>query len=145
MEVGCGYGKVLRSLREFTAVPLTGIDFSSSQLEKAKEYLSGLEGITLVRGDAERLPFPDGSFDVVFTSNVILHNPPKKADRMRREILRVSKKYVVHKEDTDVNFSRYGYDHARIYQEMGLKVVRAEKIDSAMDSEITQFTVVQKN
>ncbi len=145
LEVGCGYGKVLKSLREFTAAPLTGIDFSRTQLEKAKEYLSGLEGITLIQGDAESLPFPDGTFDVVFTSNVILHNPPKKADKMRREILRVSKKYVVHKEDTDINFSRYGYDHARIYQEMGLKVLRAEKVNSAVDADITQFTVVQKN
>jgi O-antigen/teichoic acid export membrane protein len=145
LEVGCGYGKVLKSLREFTAVPLTGIDFSFAQLQKAKEYLRGLDGIALLEGDAQRLPFPDDSFDIVFTSNVILHNPPEKADKIRREIIRVAKKYVVHKEDTDVNFSRYGYNHAQIYRKMGLKVLRAERIDCAADADITQFTVVQKN
>lgn len=144
LEVGCGYGKILKSLREHTCAALTGIDFSSSQLEKARECLAGLNDITLVKGDGERLPFPDNSFDVVFTSNVILHNPPKKADNMRREILRVAKKYVVHKEDTDTNFSRYGYDHAEIYKKMGLKVLRAEKVGHAADADITQFTVVEK-
>jgi len=145
LEVGCGYGKVLRSLREVTPVPLTGVDFSTSQLLKAKEYLAGLKDISLISADAERLPFPDNAFDVVFTSNVILHNAPEKADKMRSEIVRVARRFIVHKEDTDVNFSRYGYDHAKIYGRMGLRVLRAEKVACAADSDVTQFTIVEKS
>ena len=144
LEVGCDYGKILRDLRKRTHAQLYGIDFSSSQLKKAVDYLEGLDNILLLKGNAVSLPFLDKSIDIVFTSNVILHNPPRIADRIRKEILRVAKKYVVHKEDVDVNFSRYGYDHAKIYQKMNLRVLRSEKVESAVDKELTQFTIVQK-
>ena len=47
------------------------------------------DGIELLLGRGEHLPFPDGAFDMVVTSAVILHNPPPVAERIRREVLRV--------------------------------------------------------
>src|SRR5690606_28254485 len=74
LEIGCGYGKQLRALRDrLPGVPLTGLDFSPSQLTFAAEYLGGIDGLALCLGDGQRLPFPDSSFDLVLTSAVILH------------------------------------------------------------------------
>ena len=41
LEIGCGYGKLLRSLRERLDVPLVGLDFSTTQLEHAGRFLGG--------------------------------------------------------------------------------------------------------
>src|SRR5215813_10533112 len=50
LEIGCGYGKMLRALRARLGpdVPLVGLDFSPTQLEQAYRYLHDLDGIRLV-------------------------------------------------------------------------------------------------
>ena len=60
LEVGAGTGHFSRWLGEQgrTAV---GLDRSAAMLEQAQ----ALDGILLVRGDASRLPFADGTFDLV--------------------------------------------------------------------------------
>ncbi len=82
LEVGCGYGKLLRELRRRLDVPMVGVDFSPTQLELARRYLGHDDGVELLLGRGERLPFPDGTFDMVVTSAVILHNPPEVAEQM---------------------------------------------------------------
>ena len=76
LEVGCGYGKLLRELRRRLDVPLAGVDFSLTQLDRARRFLENESNIELVMSRGERLPFADQSFDLVVTSAVILHNPP---------------------------------------------------------------------
>lgn len=123
LEVGCGYGKQLRALRRWLDVPMVGIDFSASQLERARDYLCDERGIELVLGSGRDLPFADRSFDLVLTSAVILHNPPPQAERMRREVVRVSARLAAHNEDTDVSYNRYGYDTAAWYRAAGIALV----------------------
>src|SRR6516165_6194865 len=48
LEVGCGYGKLLRALRARLDIPLVGVDFSPTQLAQARGYLAGLPAIDLV-------------------------------------------------------------------------------------------------
>ncbi|WZP00095.1 class I SAM-dependent methyltransferase [Isosphaeraceae bacterium EP7] len=128
LEVGCGYGKQLRALRQHVDVPMVGLDFSPSQLGQGATYLDGLDRISLVLGTGDRLPFADGAFDLVLTSAVILHNPPEIADRIRREVIRVSRRLAAHNEDTDVTYNRYGYDTAAWYRANGLRVLEAGPI-----------------
>jgi spore coat polysaccharide biosynthesis protein SpsF len=45
--------------------------------------------------DGYRLPFDDGSIDLVFTSGVLIHIPPQKLLDITKEIIRVSKRYVL--------------------------------------------------
>lgn len=53
-------------------------------------------GDLLVAGDARRLPFRDGAFDVVFSNSVIEHvGPPDNQAEMAREIARVGASYWV--------------------------------------------------
>lgn len=143
LEIGCGYGKQLRALRRVLPdVPLTGIDFSPSQLAMAETYLDGVQGITLFQGSGDALPFPDASFDLVLTSAVILHNAPEVAERIRREVIRVGRRFAAHNEDTDVSYNRYGYDTAAWYREAGIELAEVATIP-VEDAERTQFCVAR--
>lgn len=143
LEVGCGYGKQLRSIREIWDCPLTGVDFSPSQLNKARTYLAGLERVDLALGSGARLPFADRSFDLVLTSAVILHNAPAIAELIRAEVARVGRRWAAHSEDTDVTYNRYGYDTARWYADRGVPLAERGPIPVEFNATSTQFCVAE--
>lgn len=146
LEIGCGYGKQIRALRDRIPVPIVGIDFSPSQLEFARDYLHGYEDIHLFLGSGDRLPFADRSFDLVLTSAVILHNPPAIAERIRLEVVRVSRRFAAHNEDLDQTYNRYGYDTAAWYRDRGARVLEAGPFPAACSAEAsvpTQFCVAE--
>ena len=63
IELGCGTGYVSAWLARRGAAAV-GIDNSSAQLRTARRFQREFDTtFPLVHGDAERLPFPDGSFD----------------------------------------------------------------------------------
>jgi ubiquinone/menaquinone biosynthesis C-methylase UbiE len=66
LDVACGTGFLTRHLRG----SVVALDQSESMLAIARPRLPDA---TLVRGDALRLPFPDNSFDRVFTANFYGH------------------------------------------------------------------------
>lgn len=143
LEVGCGYGKQLRALRSRIDCPLVGLDFSPTQLDCARRYLSGVPDVRLVLGTGDRLPFPDGSFDLVFTSAVILHNPPPVAEAIRLELLRVARRWVAHNEDTDVSYNRFGYDTAAWYRDRGVGLDECRPIPLDSEASASQFCVAR--
>ena len=141
LEIGCGYGKQLRNLRKKTTARLSGVDFSPTQLQKAREL--GLEDISVSEADARELPFPDEKFDLVFSSAVVLHHSPRNAAKILAEMIRVSKLYVVHNEDTNISSTRYGYDLFQVYKQLGFEIVKCCKIPFAVNPERTQFLIVR--
>jgi 2-polyprenyl-6-hydroxyphenyl methylase/3-demethylubiquinone-9 3-methyltransferase len=64
LELGCGYGRVLKRLSE-TASEVIGIDIAESSLEYAKNYLGDLTNIELHFMTARNLTFDQNYFDVV--------------------------------------------------------------------------------
>ena len=86
LEVGVGTGINL-SLYPRTC-QMTGIDFSSSMLEKARERAAwgGLRQLRLLQMDAADLKFADDSFDIVYAPYLIsvVPDPVKVACEMRR-------------------------------------------------------------
>lgn len=64
LELGCGYGRVMRRLAP-EAGELFGIDTSLSSLRMARDFLSGQANVYLARMDAVNLAFGDPCFDVV--------------------------------------------------------------------------------
>ena len=145
LEIGCGYGKLLHAIRARTDVPLTGVDFSRSQLCSARTFLDGVDQVDLLLGRGDRLPFADGSFDMVVTSAVILHNPPEVADRIRREVIRVARRFAAHNEEMNISYNRYGYDTAAWYRDGGFRVAESGPIPMDPDPESSQFCVVRIN
>ena len=67
LQIGCGSGAALPALaRHCKPVSLTGIDISTDALSQAAGLLREIRVTAcLVHGDAQRMPFIDGSFDVV--------------------------------------------------------------------------------
>jgi SAM-dependent methyltransferase len=93
LDLGSGAGNDCFVARTFVGESgmVTGIDFTDEMLEKAKENLkkTGFRNIQFVKGDIERMPLPDNSFNVVI-SNCVLNLVPDKA-RAFSEIFRVLK------------------------------------------------------
>jgi phosphatidylethanolamine/phosphatidyl-N-methylethanolamine N-methyltransferase len=86
LEVGVGTGINLSLYPKQATV--TGIDFSSSMLEKARERAArkGLRSMRLLQMDAADLKFADDSFDIVYAPYLIsvVPDPVKVACEMRR-------------------------------------------------------------
>src|SRR6186997_324565 len=86
LEVGVGTGINLSLYPREAAV--TGIDFSSSMLEKARERAARPEAspVRLLQMDAADLKFADGAFDIVYAPYLIsvVPDPIKVATEMRR-------------------------------------------------------------
>jgi SAM-dependent methyltransferase len=142
LEVGCGYGRMLCEIAARLEIPLTGIDFSPTQLQAARRFLPHHQSrISLVLGRGERLPFADRSFDMVVTSAVILHNPPAEAEAMRLEVLRVARRFAAHNEETDSSYNRYGYDTAAWYHARGIDLAESGPIPMDSNQRASQFCV----
>jgi ubiquinone/menaquinone biosynthesis C-methylase UbiE len=87
LEAGCGIATDgMRFVR--AGAHYTGIDFSPTALDLARRRLE-LEGgsARFVRGSIVELPFPDASFDLVYSNGVVHHLP--ESDRAITEFHRV--------------------------------------------------------
>lgn len=85
LDVGCGYGMNFPYLTHAKSV--TGIDFSSVMLAKAREMMRGSNiKVDLREGDAEALQFTDNSFDTVISalSTCSFFDPVKALKEMQR-------------------------------------------------------------
>lgn len=84
LDVGCGTGETIRLL-ESSVPSVHGLDLSAPQLETAAGK-ADLEDVSFVRGDVDRLPYADGTFDVVVTVGSILYwdDPPEALGEIRR-------------------------------------------------------------
>ena len=60
---------------------VTGIDMTAAMLAKARSAATtmGVSNVEFLEGEAERLPFPDASFDIVISNGVIDLVPDKDA------------------------------------------------------------------
>jgi ubiquinone/menaquinone biosynthesis C-methylase UbiE len=87
LDVGCGQGvDLIRYAR--VGAHVVGLDLTPRHVELARAHLAALSlPGEVVEGDAERLPFPDESFDRV-SSNGVLHHTPDLGAALR-EIRRV--------------------------------------------------------
>ena len=65
LEVGCGRGGGSSFVRRYhRPQQLTGVDFSAKAVRFCREH-HAMDGLSFVRGDAERLPFENASFDAL--------------------------------------------------------------------------------
>jgi malonyl-ACP O-methyltransferase BioC len=70
LDIGCGTGMLLRGVGErFPDAALAGIDLAPGMVTATRSALIERKGAVVVAGDAEQLPFPDGSFDLVVSTS----------------------------------------------------------------------------
>ncbi|QLD85372.1 methyltransferase domain-containing protein [Natronomonas halophila] len=88
LDVGCGTGFATEGLLRYTD-DIWALDQSAHQLEKAFAKFGKRGDVKFHRGDAERLPFEDDSFDAYWSSGSIEYWPNPVA--ALREARRVTK------------------------------------------------------
>lgn len=94
LDAGCGGGRHLCEPFRTPGIDVAGVDLNRSDLCKARGYLSLMAGEAsgrwvVAQADVTKLPFADGSFDVVVCSEVLEHIQDNLA--AVRELVRVLK------------------------------------------------------
>jgi SAM-dependent methyltransferase len=83
LDLGCGSGTdtLIAAQKVGPAGSVTGIDMTPEMLAKARGAVAeaGVANVELLEAEAERLPFPGASFDVVISNGVIDLIPDKDA------------------------------------------------------------------
>ena len=91
LDLGCGAGtdSLVAAQMVGSDGSVTGIDMTPEMLAKARlsAETMGAANVEFVQGEAEALPFPDASFDVIVSNGVIDLIPDKAA--VFSELLRV--------------------------------------------------------
>ena len=78
LDLGCGTGALTAQvLEQDPRRQVTGLDLSEQMLAQARARLG--DRVKLIQGDSECLPFPDGSFDVVYCCDSFHHYPDPAA------------------------------------------------------------------
>jgi ubiquinone/menaquinone biosynthesis C-methylase UbiE len=79
LEIGCGMGTDLAQFARGGA-EVFAVDLTPRHLAIARQrLLTEAQPVRLVRSDGESLPFPDNSFDVVYSFGVLHHTPGTQA------------------------------------------------------------------
>lgn len=95
LDCGCGTAPMLTLLHEkYPEKHYTGIDLTPKMIEVAK--MKKMEGVELVVGDCENLPFEENSFDVVICCESFHHypNPQNFFDSVYR-VLRPGGRFIL--------------------------------------------------
>ena len=94
LEVGCGTGLTLQYLSQMSSgYRLLGMDLSEVMLKQAEEKAARLSNRPrLVLGDAGRLPYEDGAFDVTLSTRFIHQFTHEDKKRLWQEFRRVTRK-----------------------------------------------------
>lgn len=88
LDVGCGLGETAR----LCPAPYYGLDNSFSRVHYAKRHYCKT---VFIAGDALRLPFKDGRFDMVMMTDTAHHLTEEEFQACFREMCRVSRKWVM--------------------------------------------------
>jgi demethylmenaquinone methyltransferase/2-methoxy-6-polyprenyl-1,4-benzoquinol methylase len=154
LDVGCGTGFGTEGLLEHTE-NVHGLDQSVHQLEKAWAKLGKHDPVSFYRGDAERLPFKDDTFDVVWSSGSIEYWPDPVATLrdMRRvtkpggQVLVVGPNYPktgVMQKLADAIMLFYDRDEAdRMFRAAGYDDLRHREMGPSYDPDVAITTVAR--
>lgn len=90
LDVGCGLGSLVYSLRKL-GVDARGLDFATTLRDDF-----GHKEEFFVFADAKKMPFPDNSFDVVFSSDFFEHLDEEDVPVVLNEMKRVGGKVIAY-------------------------------------------------
>jgi len=118
LEIGCGNGADGVMFAQAGA-DYTGVDLTEAAITATREHfaVAGLAG-QFQTANAEQLPFPDASFDVVYSYGVLHHTPePARAVREVHRVLKAGgRAYVMlyHRHSFNYYARILGYMRARV-------------------------------
>ncbi len=87
--------KKILDKKKYSIIKPYCLDLSLKRLMIGKNFLNSIgQNIDIVQSDAQNMPFDDNSFDLVYTCHC-LEQVPQIFEKCIREMLRVSKKYLI--------------------------------------------------
>lgn len=134
LEVGCGFGRNIKFLldNKYPAEHITGLDISSQMIKQAEKFINNKK-VSLIIGECKNLPFKDDSFDMVLIHGVFMHIKPEVIDDSIKEVIRVSKKYIIQVEQNrDGNEYTFIHAYKRLYKKHGIKMAEFKKRNDLM-------------
>jgi sarcosine/dimethylglycine N-methyltransferase len=100
LDAGCGLSGPARVFAKRFGAIVEGVDLSESFIAVARHLnaVCGLDGsVNVAHGDATRLPFPDGEFDVVVTQHVAMNIADRTGlYREARRVLRLGGQFATY-------------------------------------------------
>ena len=153
LEVGSNIGTQLLCLKRMGFDRVTGFDLQMDALRRSRNMERGL---ALLQASAYEIPCPDGAFDLVFTSGLLIHIPPERIARVMREIYRCTRKYIWGAEYFAPRATEIPYrgktgllwkgDYAGLYLRLfrGLELVREERCKYIRDDNVDAFFLLRK-
>ncbi|MGO9862132.1 MAG: pseudaminic acid biosynthesis-associated methylase [Terriglobales bacterium] len=91
LEVGCNLGNQLLLLKQMGFENLSGIEINRGIVKEAQ---SRVPWARVMEGSALKIPFRDASFDVVFTSGLLIHIAPRDLPVVMSEIHRCARNWI---------------------------------------------------
>lgn len=94
LDVGCGTGYLMELLTKQRPARYCGVDLSDEMIRVAKE--KQIDSAEFVVSSADKLPYPDETFDIVTCSQSFHHYPyPEKAMQEARRVLKSGGLYIL--------------------------------------------------
>ena len=94
LDVGCGTGFLIDLLAKQRSARYCGADLSDGMIRMAKE--KRIEGAEFTVCSADKLPYPDETFDIVTCSQSFHHYPyPEQAMREAKRVLKPGGLYIL--------------------------------------------------
>lgn len=153
LEVGSNIGNQLLCLQKAGFKNLYGIELQSYAVELSK---GRTQGINIVEGSAQDIPFKDGFFDFVFTSGVLIHISPDDISSVLDEMYRCTRKYIwsfeyYAKEYTPINYHGHKNllwktDFSKLFLSRfgDLELVKEEHFKYAQNDNVDTMFLIQK-
>ena len=153
LEVGCNVGHQLRHLQLLGFRNLYGIEIQWDAIKRSRNVTKNIE---ILQGSAFELPFKSGSFDLVFTSGVLIHINPQHIHVALEEIFRCTRQYVwgfeyYSEKIEELEYRGYqGYlwkgNLCQLYLDLfpSMRVVNEKKIKYVADDNVDQMFLLKK-
>ncbi len=91
LEVGCNLGNQLILLKQMGFENLSGIEIHQGIVNEAQ---SRVPWAKVMEGSVLKIPFRDASFDLVFTSGLLIHIAPQNLPLAMNEIYRCARSWI---------------------------------------------------
>jgi len=153
LEVGANVGVQLQLLHDMGFSKLQGIDVNRRAVDEAKKLHPKVE-VREASGFA--IPFADSSFDVAYTSGVLIHISPTDIAGILNEMHRVTKRYIWGFEYYAPEYTEVTYrgrqnllwktDFAGLFLEQfpGLRLIKEKKYPMQDGVNINQMYLLEK-
>lgn len=112
LDVGCGTGDLIKSLRGF-GIDAYGVELSYDAIDLVDPMVRPY----VKEASAEKLPYKTDEFDLVVSFDVLQHIEQSKLRKTIKEMVRVSNKYILNKIYTKENIyitKFHSKDHSRV-------------------------------